>query len=240
MSRELKNKELISVIIPAYNEADRIGNVLSVINKSKYELEVIVVNDASTDNTREVVEKYRDIKLINLEKNQGKQMATNTGVEQCNGQVLVFLDADLIGLIAKHIDLLVEPILKRSADMTISYRKKAKFVYKLGTDPCLCGERSMRKSDYLEIVRDEEINGFEFEVVCNKYFLNNRKKIQVIELDNLQSTGKGEKFGFFEGFKRDYKMMVSILKRIGFREMYRQISCISWRYQKERLLNRFK
>lgn len=235
-----KNKTKISVIIPAYNEGNRIGSVLSVVKDSKYNLETIVVNDSSTDNTSEVVEKFKEVKLINLEKNQGKQMATNTGVGESLGEILVFLDADLIGLTGEHIDLLIEPILTRSADLTISYRKKAKFVYKLGTDPCLCGERSMRKSDYLAIIKNEEINGFEFEVVCNRYFLDNGKNIKIVELNNLKSTGKGNKFGFYEGMKRDYRMMVSILDKIGKREMYRQICSISWKFQIKKMLNRFK
>lgn len=92
----------LSIIIPAFNEANRIKNTLLVIRdfleEQKINAEIIVVNDGSTDKTSEVVEKFKkkmpDLKLINLTKNSGKGFAVRKGVEAGNGKLILFADAD--------------------------------------------------------------------------------------------------------------------------------------------------
>ena len=64
----------ISILIPCYNEAPRIKKVLKVVSKIKYIKEIIVVDDGSTDNSREVIKRYNHPKVhpIQLKKNCGK------------------------------------------------------------------------------------------------------------------------------------------------------------------------
>lgn len=89
----------LSVVIPAYNEAVRlganIGNVLNYLKKNYPNHELIVVNDGSTDNTAEIIKKYKDIKFISYDKNMGKGYAVRTGVAETIGEVVLFMDADL-------------------------------------------------------------------------------------------------------------------------------------------------
>jgi len=89
-------KSLISIIIPTYNDALFLGRCLdSVFNQTLQDLEVIVVNDGSTDNTLEILEAYRDrITLINQE-NQGRNPARMRGFKEAQGQFLIFLDSDI-------------------------------------------------------------------------------------------------------------------------------------------------
>ena len=97
--------ESLSIIIPAYNEQNRILSTLKAIDdffsKEKFMYEVIVVNDGSVDQTKEVVEKYQsdkgslDLKIINLPKNMGKGMAVKRGVEVAQNDIVMFFDADL-------------------------------------------------------------------------------------------------------------------------------------------------
>lgn len=92
----------LSIIIPAFNEANRIKNTLLVIRdfleEHKIDAEIIVVNDGSTDKTSEVVEKFKkkiaNLKLINLTKNSGKGFAVRKGVEAGKGELILFADAD--------------------------------------------------------------------------------------------------------------------------------------------------
>ena len=109
----------ITVIIPAYNEARRIGNVLSKI--PDFVDEVIVVDDGSTDGTAEVAEGY-GVRVIRLEQNCGKGCAMRAGVRSARGDVIVFMDAD-----GQHrpeeIIKLVEPIVNGEADFVIGARK---------------------------------------------------------------------------------------------------------------------
>ncbi|RLF77507.1 glycosyltransferase family 2 protein [Thermococci archaeon] len=113
----LKGKR-ISVIIPAYNEAKRIGKVLSKI--PEFVDEVIVVDDGSEDNTFEVA-KNHGAEVIRLEENQGKGAAMREGIKKISGDVVVFMDAD-----GQHnpeeIEKLVSPILKGEADFVIGSR----------------------------------------------------------------------------------------------------------------------
>jgi biofilm PGA synthesis N-glycosyltransferase PgaC len=89
----------LTVAIPAYNEEDTLEVTLDSILEAEYpedKLEVIVVNDGSTDGTREIAEPYDergDITLINQE-NQGKGAALNTALENASGEIFACVDAD--------------------------------------------------------------------------------------------------------------------------------------------------
>lgn len=87
----------VSVIMPAYNQAAYIGMALeSVLDQSYSHWEVIVVNDASPDETDAVVAQYRDprIRLIHHERNCGLPAARNSGLRAATGELLLLLDAD--------------------------------------------------------------------------------------------------------------------------------------------------
>jgi glycosyltransferase involved in cell wall biosynthesis len=92
----------LSIIIPAYNEAERIPGALVAMDKilstAEYSYEVLVINDGSSDNTAEVVTNLakiiRNLKLINLHENAGKGGAVRHGMLIAKGQVRLFADAD--------------------------------------------------------------------------------------------------------------------------------------------------
>src|SRR5688572_24373343 len=92
----------ISVIIPARNEEDNIGKLLTSVEKQTYPahlFEVIVVDDHSTDNTAVVVKSYSFAKLIRLEShniNSYKKKAIETGIAAASGDLIVTTDADCI------------------------------------------------------------------------------------------------------------------------------------------------
>lgn len=90
-------KDLISIITPTYNCAKFIGFTIESVMKQTYEnWEMIIVDDASTDNTEEIVKKYNDkrIKYVKLEKNSGAAVARNTAMELAKGKYMAFLDSD--------------------------------------------------------------------------------------------------------------------------------------------------
>ena len=89
----------VSVIIPVYNDSEGIQDTLtSVLRKSSHSLEIIVVDNGSTDETpikiREFTETHADVIMRTEAEIQGSYAARNTGIEHASGDVLVFLDAD--------------------------------------------------------------------------------------------------------------------------------------------------
>ncbi len=87
----------VSVIIPTYNRADMLRNALkSVIEQEYRDLDVIVVDDASTDDTRKVVASIDDprVRLVRHEDRRGGSAARNTGIRLARGEIVAFLDSD--------------------------------------------------------------------------------------------------------------------------------------------------
>lgn len=89
---------MISIIITSYNYQKYIERAIrSALNQSvsKDEYEVLVINDASTDYTKEILENYKDdVRIVHTEKNVGLAAARNIGIKKAKGQFVVFLDAD--------------------------------------------------------------------------------------------------------------------------------------------------
>jgi len=91
-------KNLISIIIPVYNEEKTIERVIDkVIAQSDFNKEIIIVNDNSTDATKSLIEqKYLNyVKLINNKINTGKGFCIKTGINNSNGDIILIQDADL-------------------------------------------------------------------------------------------------------------------------------------------------
>jgi dolichyl-phosphate beta-glucosyltransferase len=93
----------LSIIIPAYNEEDRIIHTLDAslafLNQQHFQSEIIVVSDGSTDQTRSVVDGFNsgdsvDLRVIEYHPNRGKGYAVRTGMLAGNGEMLLFMDAD--------------------------------------------------------------------------------------------------------------------------------------------------
>ncbi len=127
-----KRNKSVSIVIPAYNEAERLVNtletVLSYLQKQVFESELIIVNDGSTDNTAEIAKQSLTLfaggvpaRVINYEKNRGKGYAVRTGLLAANNDITLFSDADLSTPISE-MKKLVKPIIEGAADVTFGSR----------------------------------------------------------------------------------------------------------------------
>lgn len=90
-------KELISVIMPTYNRGYIISIAIESILKQTYKnLELIIIDDCSTDNTEEIISRYNDnrLKYIRLNEKRGSNYARNVGIEESKGDYITFQDSD--------------------------------------------------------------------------------------------------------------------------------------------------
>jgi len=110
----------ISVIIPVYNEERTIASIIEIVRTWGKAKEIVVVNDGSTDRTLRVLAQFRKkITVISYTTNRGKGYALARGVTLSSGEILVFLDGDLVGLTHKALDSMLSPVMKGRADMVL-------------------------------------------------------------------------------------------------------------------------
>lgn len=98
MAVENRNNPLISIIIPVYNAEKYLSNCLdSVCNQTYSEVEIIIIDDGSTDHSSEIIQDYlkRDQRIqVIVQENKGLSTSRNTGLEHANGEYVMFLDSD--------------------------------------------------------------------------------------------------------------------------------------------------
>ena len=117
----------LSVVVPVYNEKQTIGQILTRIDKTPYEKEIIVVDDYSTDGTREILReidssrRLPSARFLYHEVNQGKGAALRTGIREASGDIVLVQDADLEYDPSEYC-VLIQPITAGVADVVYGSR----------------------------------------------------------------------------------------------------------------------
>ncbi len=117
---------VLSVVIPVYNEIRTVATVIEKVRACGIPVEIILIDDGSTDGTRELLDSWRgqaDLKIVFHEQNQGKGAAIKTGFGQVTGSVVIVQDADLEYDPAEF-PLLIQPIVEGEADVVFGSRFK--------------------------------------------------------------------------------------------------------------------
>ena len=201
--------ELISIIIPAYNEEKYIDQTVRTVMKLPYKKEVIVIDDGSVDQTKQMLSRlssdFGDLRVVSSETNVGKGQALLKGIANATGDTLVFLDADL-GATIQYAERLIQPVMDGTIDMTIAILPSAKrkggfgFVKNLARKGIysftgyqaiapLSGQRAMRRQVFNQIKNLER--GFGIEVGLTIDVLRNGYRIQEIEVPfSHRETGR--------------------------------------------------
>ncbi len=115
---------ILSVIIPCFNEVKTLNELLAAVKECGVEdLEIIIVDDCSTDGTRELLKNLNDdtIKVLYHDFNKGKGAALRTGFKSATGDICIVQDADL-EYDPKEFPLLLDPIIKNKADVVFGSR----------------------------------------------------------------------------------------------------------------------
>lgn len=222
----------LSIVIPAYNEGSTIHQILDKISNvnllNNIEKEVIIVNDCSTDNTIESIEKYKsnnpslNIQLFSQEKNMGKGAALHKGISLASGEYLIIQDADL-EYDPEEYNKIIQPVLKGFADVVYGSRfaggnahrilffwhtignKFLSFLSNMFTNLNLSDMETCYKLFKTSIIQKIELKekrfGFEPEVTAK---ISRIKNIRIYEV-GISYYGRtfeeGKKIGWKDGFR---------------------------------------
>ena len=207
----------VSCIVPAYNEGPRIGGVLQATADHPLIAEVLVVDDHSTDDTRDVVKTFDHVRLIALPHNTGKSSAVATGIAESAFDTILLLDADLTGLTRDLITDLLEPVLKNEADISISLRGNAPLPWRIIGLDYISGERVFSKRFVEPLLSDiSKLNSFALEVFLNRTVIRERFRIAVVAWDEVASAMRHSSHSRLSfGINKDFLRMARlILKEI--------------------------
>ncbi|NMB45581.1 MAG: glycosyltransferase family 2 protein [Firmicutes bacterium] len=210
----MESKQTVAAIVPAYNEAYTIGEILQVLQQCRDIDEIIVVNDGSSDDTAEIAVSL-GVRVVNLYPNRGKGGAMKAGAQVTSADILLFIDADLVGLVTSHCCALLEPVLDGSADMTIGVftggRPATTLAQKI--TPFLSGQRALRR-EIVEDIPELEDSRYGVEVAISRYAASKCIRVEKVPLHDVSQIIKEEKRGFLPGAKSRVKMYWEILKAL--------------------------
>ena len=203
----------ISCIICAYNEGERIRHVLDAIVGNPIFGEIIVVDDGCTDNTGTQVRAHPNISLVSYMPNRGKSYALARGLLMARCEYIMLLDADLLGLDSRHIEALAGPVLRESADVSISLRGNSLPLYRMIGLDFVSGERVLPRRLLLAsaeaIMRLPKWAG---EVFVNQLIIEQSLRLAVVDWPDVSHIPKRLKVGQWQGTVEDLRMIGDALR----------------------------
>lgn len=202
----------VTAIIAAYNEEKTIGPIIDVLKEVPLIEQIVVVSDGSTDRTVEIA-RNKGVEVVELLHNIGKGGALYRGLEYIRTEVVLLLDADLVGLQKDHVEALIQPVLANEADVTIGVFEEGRFATDFAQKiaPFLSGQRAI-KASILQNIPDMEVSRYGVEVAINRYVRRNGVRVKLTKLTGLTHVMKEEKLGLVKGFKERVKMYWEIIK----------------------------
>ncbi len=200
----------ITAIVPAYNEAGRIEHVLEVLQATDSIADIIVVDDGSTDGTRDILQPFAVKKIYN-EKRLGKAAAMDRAMELVTTEYVFFCDADIIGLTADVIRTIIEPVHRGEVDMSIGMinRRIPNLNRILRFVPLLGGLRAMRVSLWHTVPQLYK-QSFKIEAALNFYAMYYGRGYHWEVHPELSQTIKEKKYGLLRGVIERIGMCIDV------------------------------
>ena len=222
------NEIKLSVVIPYYNEIKTIETLIQKINNCKTKIhEIIIVNDSSTDNSFDLLEKLKkrnkNIILIHSEKNYGKGKSIKKGLHYSSGNLILIQDADL-EYDPSDYNALINPFINKSADVVYGSRflgGQCRVIYywhrvanmflthfsnvftNLNMTDIETGYKIFKKEVLININIEEDRFGFEPEITAKI----SKKKLKIYEVPisyDGRTYEEGKKIGLKDGFRAIY------------------------------------
>ncbi len=207
----------VCAVVPAYNEGKRILPVLDTLAASPCVHEIIVVDDGSLDDTYDVIMGHAvcgtdRARILRHSPNRGKGSAMRTGAEATDADVLVFFDADLIGLTPPQVECVVHPVVMGKAVMSLGVFRGGRGWTTLAQilAPNISGQRAIRR-DVFQAIPCLTKAGYGVELAITNYVLGEGLPIARVVLRDVTHPMKEEKLGFFRGAKARFRMYWQML-----------------------------
>lgn len=205
-----------TAIVCAYNEEKYLSGVITGLLDTPAVQEIIVVDDGSQDSTADILHQFEregQIRAIYLSPNRGKGYAMAEGAAAACGDILLFVDADLVNWDGNYAAQVLSPLHAGQADMVIGYPR-------LDTDPddvfgtlhWLSGERAIWRSDLMPILSKLRPSRFGVETLINMHYRTQHQPIRIIDLDGLQHVIKLEKSSLAEAWHEYAKEVWQIVR----------------------------
>lgn len=202
----------IAAIVPAYNEESTVSDVVRALVTSKFFSEVVVISDGSTDRTADEARKAGATTVHELPRRGGKGAAMQHGITHTDSAIVFFCDADLLGLNKKHIQDVLDPVLRGTRVMNVALRDRGKIFMRLAAYlPLIGGERALYRH-VIEAIPDRYLRGFMVESALNYYCRVNKFSYGSVPLFGLKIRHKYEKVGWLRGVGQYFKMAWEINK----------------------------
>jgi polyisoprenyl-phosphate glycosyltransferase len=203
----------VSVVVPAYNEASRIGAVLEPLSACPSVDEVIVVDDGSDDGTAQVASRY-SVDVVILKENHGKAGALDVGISRARNDVVFFLDADLVGLTAAHIERMIAAYAGGEIDMVVGVfangRVNTDIAQKI--NPFASGQRLLSKALWERAKEYVSEMDYGIEIALSKLAVKEGWRTEKVKLPGVTHILKEEKRGFGKGLRDRLKMYGDMIK----------------------------
>jgi glycosyltransferase involved in cell wall biosynthesis len=206
-----KLAELVSTVIPARDERATIGEVVRQMLAHPLIDEVIVVDDASTDGTAEEA-RALGATVISMPQNGGKAAAMSLGVAAARNDVVLFSDADVVGLDSGMVSRIIEPVTSGRYAMYVGIRgRKTYWVNRLlHFTPILGGERALRRELWDQVPSTYKKN-FQIEIALNFFAKLNGHRMGFTVVHGLGQVIKEKKRGLLPGLWQRMSMIADIL-----------------------------